>query len=91
MQQMFLLLSAPISGEDNAEIPHPIIFRGAVYADTARFDKCTALWMRAMHLRFKNNRSVAKDLIRFGQVRRLLYHVNAQKEVQDEKQGQAQN
>ena len=55
-------------GEDNAEIPHPIIFRGAVFADTARFDRCTSLWMRAMHLRFKNNRSIGKDLIRFAQV-----------------------
>ena len=68
------------SGEDNAEIPHPIIFRGAVFADTARFDRCTSLWMRAMHLRFKNNRSIAKDLIRFAQVTNLEVRISQNKE-----------
>lgn len=63
-----LIVRERILGKDNAEIPHPIIFRGAVFADTGRFDRCVALWMRVLKLRQSNGRMVAKDLLRFSQV-----------------------
>ncbi|XP_005113592.3 protein fem-1 homolog B, partial [Aplysia californica] len=63
-----LTIRERILGADNPEIPHPVIFRGAVFADSGRFDRCIALWMRAMVLRQKNGRSIAKDLLRFSQV-----------------------
>ena len=70
-----LIVRERILGESNAEIPHPIIFRGAVFADTARFDRCTALWMRALELRQRNGRSIAKDLLRFAQVFSQMLHI----------------
>ena len=70
-----LVIRERILGEDNPEIPHPVIFRGAVFADTARFDRCTALWMHAMKLRQKNSRTITKDLLRFAQVFSQMVHV----------------
>ena len=63
-----LTIRERILGSDNPEIPHPVIFRGAVFADSGRFDRCIALWMHAMVLRQKNSRPISKDLLRFSQV-----------------------
>ena len=63
-----LVIRERILGSDNPELPHPIIFRGAVFADCSRFDRCISLWIHAMKLRQKNQRSIAKDLLRFAQV-----------------------
>ncbi len=38
-------------GSSNPEVPYPIIFRGAVFADSGRFDSCTTLWLHALRLR----------------------------------------
>jgi Fem-1 family protein b len=57
-----------ILGTHNPEVPHPVIFRGAVFADNARFDRCIELWLHALHLRQLNKVSVVKDLLRFAQV-----------------------
>ncbi|XP_013413560.1 protein fem-1 homolog B [Lingula anatina] len=70
-----LVLRERILGSDNPDIPHPVIFRGAVFADSARFDRCIALWMHAMRLRKKNNRTISKDLLRFAQVFSQMIHV----------------
>lgn len=56
-------------------MPQPIIYRGAVFADNARFDRCIDLWLRALKLRQLNNISVAKDLLRFAQVFSQMIHV----------------
>lgn len=72
-----LAIRERILGTDNPEIPHPVIFRGAVFADIARFDRCIALWMHALKLRQRNNRSVCKDLLRFSQVFSQMVHVGA--------------
>ncbi|KAK3743309.1 hypothetical protein RRG08_007547 [Elysia crispata] len=63
-----LTIRERILGSKNPEIPHPVIFRGAVFADNGRFDRCIALWMHAMVLRQVNSRSIHKDLLRFSQV-----------------------
>lgn len=63
-----LVIRERILGADNPELPHPIVFRGAVFADDARFDRCIALWLHALRLRHRINLSVAKDLLRFAQV-----------------------
>ncbi|KAH9495111.1 Protein fem-1 B [Bulinus truncatus] len=63
-----LTIRERILGPNNPEIPHPVIFRGAVFADHGRFDRCISLWMHAMVLRQTNNRSINKDLLRFSQV-----------------------
>ena len=39
-----LTIRERILGKSNPELPIPIIFRGAVYADLSRFEKCIALW-----------------------------------------------
>ena len=70
-----LLVRERVLGVDNADIPHPIIFRGAVCADNANFDQCTALWMRALKLRYWNKHSINKDLLRFAQVFSQMIHV----------------
>ena len=71
-----LLVRERILGVDNADIPHPIIFRGAVCADNANFEQCTALWMRALKLRHWNKHSINKDLLRFAQVFSQMIHVD---------------
>nr|CAD7605108.1 unnamed protein product [Timema genevievae] len=64
-----------ILGTHNPEVPHPVIFRGAVFADNARFDRCIELWLHALHLRQLNKVSVVKDLLRFAQVFSQMIHV----------------
>ena len=70
-----LMVRERILGESNAEIPHPIIYRGAVFADTAHFDRCITLWIRALDLRQENDRTISKDLLRFAQVFSQMIHV----------------
>jgi Fem-1 family protein b len=72
-----LVVRERILGENDREIPHPIVFRGAVFADSGRFDRCIALWMRALFLRYTNNRSISKDLLRFAQVFSQMLYVEA--------------
>ena len=63
-----LAIRERILGANNPEVPHPVIFRGAVFADSARFDRCSQLWMHALRLRQSQCLSVSKDLLRFAQV-----------------------
>lgn len=73
-----LAIRERILGPDNPEVPHPVIFRGAVFADSGRFDRCIALWMHAMQLRQRNNRTISKDLLRFSQVFAQMVHLGVQ-------------
>ena len=70
-----LAIRERILGQSNPELPIPIIYRGAVYADLAQFERCIALWLHALNLRKKCNTSVAKDLLRFTQVFSQILHV----------------
>ena len=70
-----LAIRERILGSDNPEIPHPVIFRGAVFADSARFDRCIALWLHALKLRQNNDRTISKDLLRFSQVFAQMVHL----------------
>jgi Fem-1 family protein b len=72
LQMESLSIRERILGSSNPEVPHPVIFRGAVFADNARFDRCIDLWMHALRLRQINKVSVVKDLLRFAQVREKL-------------------
>jgi Fem-1 family protein b len=63
-----LVIRERILGKHNPELPHPVIFRGAVFADSARFDRCLQLWLHALRLRTLNCVSIKKDLLRFAQV-----------------------
>ena len=63
-----LIVRERILGVDNAEIPHPIVFRGAVFADMGQFERCVMLWMRVLKLRQRNKWPISKDLLRFAQV-----------------------
>merc|ERR1712241_41263 len=78
-----LTIRERILGKANPELPIPIIFRGAVYADLSRFDKCIALWLHALHLRKECKTSVAKDLLRFTQVFSQMLHVGFAIDFQD--------
>ncbi|XP_075980950.1 protein fem-1 homolog B [Anticarsia gemmatalis] len=64
-----------VLGRRCPDLPHPIVFRGAVFADEARFDKCLALWRHALALRQHNEVSVVKDLLRFAQVFSQMIHI----------------
>lgn len=64
-----------ISGLHNPELPHPIVFRGAIFADNARFDRCIDLWLHALKLRQLNDISIVTDLLRFAQVFSQMIHV----------------
>lgn len=50
-----LAIRERILGRSCPELPHPIVFRGAVFADDARFDRCLSLWWHALELRQENN------------------------------------
>ncbi|XP_043223014.1 protein fem-1 homolog B-like isoform X2 [Amphibalanus amphitrite] len=63
-----LVIRERVLGTANPEIPHSIIYRGAVFADSARFDRCLELWQRALTLKQATRTSAAKDLLRFAQV-----------------------
>ncbi|XP_047115103.1 protein fem-1 homolog B [Schistocerca piceifrons] len=73
-----LAIRERILGTHNPEVPHPVIFRGAVFADNARFDRCIELWLHALHLRQLNKVSVVKDLLRFAQVFSQMVHVGVE-------------
>ena len=70
-----LAIRERILGPNNPDIPHHIIFRGAVFADSSAFDKCIALWHKALCLRQGNERTIAKDLLRFSQVFSQMIHL----------------
>ncbi|XP_063905272.1 protein fem-1 homolog B-like isoform X2 [Zophobas morio] len=71
-----LTIRERILGTQNPEVPHPVIYRGAVFADNARFERCLELWLHALRLRQRNHISVVKDLLRFAQVFSQMLHVN---------------
>lgn len=73
-----LTIRERILGYNNPELPHPVIFRGAVFADNARFDRCIDLWLHALHLRQLNFVSLVKDLLRFAQVFSQMLHVGVE-------------
>lgn len=78
-----LTIRERILGSKNPEIPHPVIFRGAVFADNGRFDRCIALWNHAMVLRQENNRSIHKDLLRFSQVFSQMVTIGVELDYRD--------
>jgi len=76
-----LAIRERILGADNPEVPHPVIFRGAVFADSARFDRCSQLWLHALTLRQNTNLPVTKDLLRFAQVFSQMIKVGLEVDV----------
>ncbi|KAI9561961.1 Fem-1-like protein B [Daphnia sinensis] len=70
-----LVIRERILSVNNPELPHPIVFRGAVFADDARFDRCISLWLHALRLRQRMQLTVSKDLLRFAQVFSQVLHV----------------
>lgn len=73
-----LTIRERVLGKHNPELPHPVIFRGAVFADNARFDRCIDLWLHALYLRQLNYVSIVKDLLRFAQVFSQMLHVGVE-------------
>lgn len=70
-----LAIKERILGRHSPEVPYPIIFRGAVYADNGRFNRCIDLWLHALKLKQLNDISTDKDLLRFAQVFSQIIHV----------------
>ncbi|TRY98837.1 hypothetical protein DNTS_027853 [Danionella cerebrum] len=70
-----LMIRERILGADNIDVSHPIIYRGAVYADNMEFDQCIKLWLHALSLRQQGNRNTHKDLLRFAQVFSQMVHL----------------
>ncbi|XP_016405906.1 protein fem-1 homolog B [Sinocyclocheilus rhinocerous] len=70
-----LMIRERILGVDNIDVSHPIIYRGAVYADNMEFKQCIKLWLHALHLRQQGNRNTHKDLLRFAQVFSQMVHL----------------
>ncbi|GIY64659.1 protein fem-1 homolog B [Caerostris darwini] len=69
-----LVIRERILGSNNPEVPHPVVFRGALFADIGRFDRCVDLWLHALDLRHNHFVSVRKDLLRFAQVFAQMMH-----------------
>ncbi|XP_072376743.1 protein fem-1 homolog B [Diabrotica undecimpunctata] len=70
-----LTIRERILGTQNVEVPYSVIYRGAVFADNARFDRCIELWLHALRLHKKTDVSITKDLLRFAQVFCQMIHV----------------
>lgn len=52
-----------------SETVHPIVYRGAVYADHEQFDTCLELWMHALNINASIDHScISNDLLRFAQI-----------------------
>jgi len=81
-----LAIRERILGSENPEVPHPVIFRGAVFADSARFDRCAQLWLHALRLRQTTNLPVTKDLLRFAQVFSQMIKVGLEVDVNSVKE-----
>ena len=45
-----LIIRERILGTDNTEVRNPIIYRGAVFADSEQYELCIGLWKRAMEI-----------------------------------------
>lgn len=63
-----LTIRERILGRKCPDVAHPVVFRGAVCADSGRFDRCEILWLHALDLRQDIKLSVQRDLLRFAQV-----------------------
>merc|ERR1712241_115239 len=81
-----LTIRERILGRENPEVPHPVIYRGAVFADSARFDRCAQLWLHALRLRQATNLPVTKDLLRFAQVFSQMLKVGLEVDIQTVKE-----
>merc|ERR1719509_422244 len=81
-----LAIRERILGRNNPEVPHPVIFRGAVFADSARFDRCAQLWLHALGLRQNSRLPVTKDLLRFAQVFSQMLKVGLEVDIQTVKE-----
>lgn len=78
-----LTIRERILGRSCPDLPHPIVFRGAVFADEARFDKCLNLWKHALVLRQENDVALTKDLLRFAQVFSQMIHIGVELPLAD--------
>ncbi|KAL0116467.1 hypothetical protein PUN28_009848 [Cardiocondyla obscurior] len=76
-----LAIRERILGRHNPELPHPIVFRGAIFADNARFDRGIDLWLHALKLRQLNDISIVTDLLRFAQVFSQMIHVGVDLDI----------
>ncbi|XP_061077966.1 protein fem-1 homolog B [Conger conger] len=81
-----LIVRERVLGSDNIDVSHPIIYRGAVYADNMEFDRCIRLWLHALRLRQRGNRNTHKDLLRFAQVFSQMVHLNEPVRARDVEQ-----
>jgi len=72
-----LIIRERILGTDNTELCHPIIYRGAVFADSKNYELCFGLWEHAMEIDQRSNEPVRKDLERMASLFGKMLHKNA--------------
>ena len=70
-----LAIRERILGKTYPDLPQPIVYRGAIFADQRRFDRCETLWLYALQLRQNNKASVERDLLRFAQLFSQMLHL----------------
>ncbi|CAH1796176.1 unnamed protein product [Owenia fusiformis] len=63
-----LVIRERVFGQNYPDLPHLIVYRGAVHADRGEFDDCVLMWLYALKLRSHYGRTVNKDLLRFAQL-----------------------
>ncbi|KAH7963270.1 hypothetical protein HPB52_020409 [Rhipicephalus sanguineus] len=73
-----LVIRERILGQHNPELPHHVVYRGAVFADSAAFDRCLQLWLHALRLRSAARLPLRKDLLRFAQVFSQMLHIGVE-------------
>lgn len=68
LQMQGLIIRQRILGF-KSETVHPIVYRGAVFADYEQFEKCLDLWMHALQINASIEQScISNDLLRFAQI-----------------------
>jgi protein fem-1 homolog B len=69
-----LIIRERILGTMNPEVANFIIYRGAIFADYNRFDRCLQLWLYSLNLKRCIFVAVREDLLRFVRVFSQMYH-----------------
>ena len=69
-----LIVRERILGPMNPEVANFIIYRGAMFADYNRFDRCLQLWLYSLHLRRSSFVAIKEDLLRFVRVFSQMYY-----------------
>ena len=69
-----LCIRERVLGPENPEVPDPVIYSGAVFADNGKYGECVALWLHALKL--SQEIDMAFFMGRFSEVFAEMFHLD---------------